>query len=296
MVFSKNKCTECLHQIWQQGSMSLSKSEDFTGWAFMFFVFIIVYFLNLIKNFFFHHNRNCSDIGYLNCDGQTCAANSFSQKLCGNPDVFSVIYNILTGANSFFLQEIYLDAGKTIKVKWSCLKHKKNIDGLFSPFFDDLSKIQVLFPVFGNILTDSLSWIKDWIGNKIEWKYFYIIVDLNKDLVLKNTVSKTLESIINNDYQYLYQNASEIHTQCSLVNDIFYAKISQSSAVSQTFSDFNHDDLNNIMQSCDLANENYLIDCPIAINDSVSKWDPTFILGTLSVFGRNSCPQITSGN
>ena len=115
-------------------------------------------------------------------------------------------------------------------------------------------------------------------------------------MILNQTISKTHESILNNDYQYLYQNDSEIQSQCSLVNNIFYAKISQTSTVSQTFSDFNYDDLSNILQSCNLTNENYLIDCPIAINDSVSKWDPTFILGILSVFGRNSCPQIKSEN
>lgn len=44
----------------------------------------------------------------------------------------------------------------------------KKLDGLFSPFFDDLFKFQILFPVFGDILTDSLNWIKNWISNKLK--------------------------------------------------------------------------------------------------------------------------------
>ena len=129
----------------------------------MFFVFI---FLFSIKVNYFFLCRNCNEIGYLNCDDQTCATNSLSQKLCGISDVFSVIDNVLTGTNSFFLEDTFLDAGK-ITITNLKFALNKFIDGLFSPFFDDLFKFQAIFPLFGNILTDSLNWITNWIGNKL---------------------------------------------------------------------------------------------------------------------------------
>ena len=119
----------------------------------------------------------------------------------------------------------------------------------------------------------------------------YFLAQSDRNSLINNMTEASKSYINENDIlANIYDNQTEIQNQCALTREIFYTKIISSQNVNSNPSDLDPLSLINLISACNIdINAN---DCMNAIQNSVQKWDPTWLIAAISLLKEEVCQTI----